>query len=329
MTQTKRALLYSAVAALLCLPLASTAKPVGMHYRIGWLAPGPPLTDGPYYPFLKRTNELGYVEGKNLTIEYRGFRRAEEGEIAARELVRSHVDVIVAQAPAALSAAFGATKTIPIVAFYIADPVRMGVVKSLARPGGNVTGFTWDTGAELAGRRLQLIKEMVPTASRIAILWDRNNDAHPYYLKDFNEKAGGLGLSMLPIGVSRTEELEAAFQKMTTERVSAVVLLSDPFTVRHRDVLTALLKRFPIPALWGSAGWPLAGAVLTYSANHADQPKRAAEYVDKILKGASPADLPFQQPTKFELIVDLKAAKVLGLTPPQSLLIQADRVIQP
>jgi len=329
MTNAKRLLLRAAVGALLCLPLTAIAGPAGAQYTIGWLASGPPLADGPTHRFLQRAHELGYVEGKNLTLIYRGFQRAEEGEVAARELVRSRVDVIVAQAPSALTAARAATRTIPIVALNVSDPVRMGVAKSLARPGGNITGFTWDTGAELAGKRLQLVKEIVPGAKRVAILWNRNNPAHPYYLEDFNAKAGDLGLSMVPIGVGRTEELEPAFQKMTAERASAVVLLSDPFSVRNRDTLVALLKRFPIPALWGSVDWPLAGAVLTYSANHADQPGHAAEYVDRILKGASPADLPFQQPTKFDLIVDLKAAQALGLTVPQSLLMQADQVIQP
>jgi putative ABC transport system substrate-binding protein len=210
MTRTKWALLHGTVAALACLPLASPAAPPAVVHRIGWLAPGPPLKDGAYFKFLARAKELGYVEGRNLVLEYRAFRLAEKGRIAARELVRANVELIIAQAPAALSAAHEETRTIPIVALYIGDPIRMGVAESLAHPGGNVTGFTWDTGAELAGKRLQLVREIVPGATRVAILWDRENNAHPYYLRDFEEKARPLGLSLLPIGVARPEELEAA-----------------------------------------------------------------------------------------------------------------------
>ena len=296
-------------------------------YRIGWLAPGPPLPAGPYHQFLQRARELGYVEGKNLVIDYRGFQSVDDGKTVAGELVRSKVDLIVAQAPSALLVARTATQSIPIITFYIGDPIRMGVVKSLARPGGNVTGFTWDTGPEWLGKSLQLIKEILPRASRIAILWNLDNDSHPFYLKEFEAYARTLGFSTLSLGVGRVEDLEGAFKKMTQAQVSAVVIFSDPFTVRNRETLTALLNRFPIPAMWGTAVWPLSGALITFGPNATDHPQRVAEYMDKILKGSSPANLPFQQPTRFDLIVNVKIAKAFGLTLPPSLLLRADQIV--
>lgn len=296
-------------------------------YRIGWLVPGPPLPGGAYHQFLQRAKELGYIEGKNLVIDYRGFQSVDDGKTVAGELVRSKVDLIVAQAPNALLVARTATQSIPIVTFYIGDPIRMGVVKSLARPGGNVTGFTWDTGAEWVGKSLQFIKEILPRASRIAILWNLDNDSHPFYLKEFEAYARTLKFSTLSLGVGGADDLEGAFKKMTQEQVSAIVIFSDPFTVRNRKTLTALLNRFPIPAMWGTAVWPLSGALITFGPNVADHPQRVAEYMDKILKGSSPADLPFQQPTRFDLIVNIKIAKALGLTLPPSLLLRADKIV--
>lgn len=324
----RSAVLVAAVAlGLLSMPFIGVAQQPRTVSRIGWLAPGPPLPGGPYQQFLERAKELGYVEGKNLVVEFRGFQSVEEGKPVVSQLVRSKVDLIVAQAPNALLVARTATQSIPIVAFYIGNPVRMGVVDSLARPGGNITGFTWDTGPEWAGKSLQLVKEILPRATRIAILWNRDNDSHPFYLEAFEAYAKVLGLSTLSLGVRGSAELEGAFRKMMHEQVSAVVIFSDPFTVRNLDVLTTLLNRFPIPAMWGTAVWPLAGALVTFGPNVTDHPGRAAEYMDKIFKGSSPADLPFQQPTRFDLIVNVTVAKALGLRVPPSVLLQADRVI--
>lgn len=327
MSAAQRRRLLFAATALLASPLASRGQHSGRVHRIGWLAPGPPSSGGPYRQFLQRAKELGYVEGKNLVVDYRGFESVAGGKTITEEIVRSKVDLIVAQAPVALRAALLATQTIPIVTFYVGDPIRMGVVKSLARPGGNVTGFTWDTGPEWSGKSLQLIKEIVPRANLIAILWNLENDSHPFYLSEFQGNARTLGLPTLSVGVRRAEELEGAFRKMTAERASAVLIFSDPFTVRNRETLATLLARFALPAMWGTAVWPLPGALITFGPNVTDHPRHVAEYMDKILKGTPPANLPFQQPTRFDLIVNAKIAKTLGLTLPPSVLLRADRVI--
>lgn len=327
MTNAKRSLVVAVVLCLLSLPFVSAAQQARTMYRIGWLAPGPPIPGGPYHQFLQRAKELGYVQGKNLLIDYRAFQSVDDGRTVAGELVRSKVDLIVAQGSTALLVARTATQSIPIVTFYIGDPIRMGVVKSLARPGGNITGFTWDTGFEWGGKSLQLVKEIFPRASRIAFLWNLGNDGHPFYLKELEAYARILGLSTLALGVGGAEDLEGAFKKMTQAQVSAVVIFSDTLTVRNREALTALLNRFPIPAMWGTAVWPLPGALITFGPNTTDHPQRVAEYMDKILKGSSPADLPFQQPTRFDLIVNVKIAKALGLTLPPSLLLRADQIV--
>jgi putative ABC transport system substrate-binding protein len=321
----KRLVLEGAL--LLCLlPLSIGCKAQGIRvYRIGWLAPG--QQGDAYRAFLQRAKELGYSEGKNLAIDYRWAQSAEDGRASAEALVRSKVDLIIAQAPTALHAAKSATRTIPIVTFFIGDPIRMGITRSLARPGGNITGFTWDAGVDGAGKSLELLKEIVPRAAQIGVVWNLDNESHPFYLRDMNAYARTLRLSLLSIGVRRPEEFEGAFQRMADRKVSAMMIFSDPLTVRNREGLTALLGRFPIPAMWGSAQWPLQGALITSGPNVADQPRGVAEYMDRIFKGASPAALPFQQPTTFDLILDAKVAKTLGLIIPPALLLRADKVV--
>jgi putative tryptophan/tyrosine transport system substrate-binding protein len=328
MTTRRPVLVVAVLLCLLSLPFESAAQQAQTEYRIGWLAPGPASPGGAYYQFLQRAKELGYAEGKNFAIDYRELQSVDDGKTVADELVRLKVDLIVAQAPTALLAARRATKSIPIVTFFIGDPIRMGVTESLARPRGNVTGFTWDAGSDGTGKALQVIKEMIPHASQISLLWNLDNDSHPFYVSEFEKYARTLGLSILSVGVRRSEELEGAFKRMIETRTSAVIIFSDPFTVRNREVITTLLARFPLAAMWGTAVWPLQGAVITFGANVADQPRRAAEYMDRILKGSAPADLPFQQPTRFDLILNVKVARSLGLTLPQSLLLRADQIIE-
>jgi len=235
--------------------------------------------------------------------------------------------LIVAQAPVALLAARNATRTVPIVTFYVGDPVRMGVVESLARPGGNVTGFTWDTGFEGIAKSLEAIKEIVPLARRIAILWNLENDSHPFYVKEFDAHARTLRMAIQSLGVRSVDEFEGAFRQMAEQKSDAVNVFADPLTIRHREALTALLARYPIPAMWSSAQWPLAGSVVTMGPNVDDQPRRVAEYMDRILKGAPAGSLPFQQPTRQDLIVDAKVARSLGIKLPRSLRLRADRIV--
>ena len=231
-------------------------------------------------------------------MDYRSFDTHDEGKALAAELVRLKVDLIVAQAPPALLAARSATQSVPIVTFFVGDPVRMGIVPSLARPGGNITGFTWDAGAEATGQSLQVTKELFPKARRLGLLWNQENDTGPFYAREFESHASSLGLALVSVGVRAPEEFAPAFDRMAREKVSAVLVFPDPFTIRHRPALSAALGRYRLPALWGAVAWPLQGAVLTSGFNVADQPRRAAEYMDRILKGAAPGELPFQQPTK-------------------------------
>jgi putative ABC transport system substrate-binding protein len=303
------------------------AQPAARPATIGWLGPGARLPGGTYDQFVERARELGHSEASRFVIEFRPLHASDTGRAAADELVRMKVDLIVAQAPAALQAARAATSSIPIVAFFIGDPVRMGVTRSLARPSANVTGFTWDPGVEGTAKLLQFVRDLVPRSRQVALLWNADNESHPFYVESFESQARTLGLSILSLGVRRADELEGAFEKMTRQGAGAVIIFADPFSVAHRDTLSALLGRFPIPALWGTATWPLQGAVIMAGPNVADQPRRAAEYVDRILKGASVASLPFQQPTKMDLVVDLEVARSLGLAVPPSLVLLADRVV--
>ena len=305
----------------------SGAQPAQAAATIGWLGPGARLPGGTYDRFVKRAKELGYSEGMGFAIEYRELHTSDTGRAAAEELVRKKVDLIIAQAPSALHAARAATSRIPIVTFFIGDPVRMGVTRSLARPDGNVTGFTWDMGVEGTAKMLELVRELVPQARQVALLWNLDNESHPFYVEEFDAHAPKLGLSILSLGVRRSQDFEGAFQRMKQHGTGAVIIFSDPFSVAHREVLSDLLGRYPVAAMWGSALWPLRGAVITAGPNVADQPRRAAEYMDRILKGASPASLPFQQPTKIDLILDANVARSLGLTLPSSLVLRADRVI--
>ena len=295
-------------------------------YRIGWLVGSVPTPGETYRKFVDRATQLGHVEGQTLLIDYRSFDTHDEGKALAADLVRLKVDLIVAQAPPALLAARSATQSVPIVTFFVGDPVRMGIVPSLARPGGNITGFTWDAGAEATGQSLQVTKELFPKARRLGLLWNQENDTGPFYAREFESHASSLGLALVSVGVRAPEEFAPAFDRMAREKVSAVLVFPDPFTIRHRPALSAALGRYRLPALWGAVAWPLQGAVLTSGFNVADQPRRAAEYMDRILKGAAPGELPFQQPTKFDLVIHAKTARELGVSIPRSLLVRADRV---
>jgi len=306
-------------------PIAA-AQGAAKAHRIGWLVSSVTTPGETYRQFVQRATQLGYVEGQTLLIDYRSFDTLDEGKALAAELVRRKVDLIVAQAPPALLAARSATQSVPIVTFFVGDPVRMGIVPSLARPGGNVTGFTWDTGAEATGKLLELAKELFPKARGFGLLWNQENDTGPFYAREFETHAGTLGLALVSVGVRTPEEFAPAFERMAREKAGAVFVFPDPFTVRHRPVLSAALGRYRLPAIWGSVANPLQGAVVTFSANVDGQPRSAAEYMDRILKGAAPGELPFQHPTKSDLIIHAKTARELGVPIPRSLLVRADRV---
>jgi ABC-type uncharacterized transport system substrate-binding protein len=331
---TRRAFLAGTGAVLVAALFAGEAQQTGKVYRIGYLGTSPPSgTTAPLWDvFLQGLRDRGYVEGQNLVIE----RRFAEGKperlpALAAELVALKVDVIVTTGgtPAAL-AAKQATKTLPIVFAGVADPVGSGLVTSLARPGGNVTGLSNLT-PELVGKRLEQLTQAVPGVSRVAVLWqpgghDERTDKD--ILKEAEVAARPLGVRLQFVEAQGPADFDRAFSDMTRARVGALtVLLSNMFFVERRRLVDLAAKN-RLPAVYSAREFVDAGGLMAYGPNFADILGRAATYVNKILKGAKPADLPVEQPTKFELVINLKTAKALGLTIPQSLLLRADEIIQ-
>jgi len=270
--------------------------------------------------------ELGYVEGKTVVIEPRHaagrFDRLPE---LALELVRLKVDVLVVSGAPAAHAAKKATGTIPIVITNAADPVGTGLVASLARPGGNVTGLS-DFNAGVITKRLELLKEVVPSASRIAILLNPANPTNPRQLKLVQAAAPAVGVTLLALEAKGADDIDRAFAAIRKERAGALVVVGDPMFSTHEKQILDGAARNRLPAIYSQAQWVDAGGLMCYGTNFPDLFHRAATYVDKILKGAKPADLPVEQPTRFELVINLKTAKAFGLTIPPSLLLRADRV---
>ena len=315
---------------LLAAPLAAEAQLVAKVYRIGFLGA---ISASAYAPFVEALRqglrEQGYVEGTNIVIEYRWAEgRLDRLPDLAAELVHLKVDLIVAHGTQAPVAAKQATRTIPIVMTSAGDPVASGLVASLARPGGNVTGFGLLI-PELGAKRLQLFKEIIPGLSRVALLW---NPANPYATQLWKETAAGastLGMRLQSLKVRDASELEGAFREASGGRADILVIAEDPLTVGYRTQIAAPAAKNRLPAMAGFREFVDAGGLLSYGASLTDLYRRAAIYVDKILKGATPADLPIEQPTKFELVINLKTAKALGLTIPPAGLARADEVINP
>jgi putative ABC transport system substrate-binding protein len=296
--------------------------------RIGFLTTPSP-TAAAYYleAFREGLRELGYVEGKTIAIEYRFAEgRPERLPALAAELVRLKVDVIVTGGPPAPEDAKQATSTIPIVFAVAGDPVGEGLVASLARPGGNVTGLA-SIAAEVVGKQLELLKEVVPKISRVAVLLNPSHSAHPLMSRQAEGAARALGMQ-LHILQAGPAEIDAAFAAMRSQGVGGVLVLRGSLFLAQRRQIAALAAKNGLPAVYGTREEAEAGGLMAYGASLPLLYRRAATYVDKILKGAKPADLPVEQPTKFELIINLKTARALGLTIPQSLLGRADAVIQ-
>jgi putative ABC transport system substrate-binding protein len=271
---------------------------------------------------------LGYVEGKNLDILFRWAEgRDERLPSLVAELIQLNVDLIVSSAPAATRAAKEATTTIPIVMVTVADPVAFGFVRSLARPGGNITGFAFQH-PELSGKRLALLKETIPKLSRVAVLWNADNPYKAVDMKEVEAAAAGLGVMLQSLAVRGVDGFDSAFEAARHGRAGCIITLEDPFTITHRARIVELARKHRLPALYGRRLYVDAGGLMSYGPDPIDQYRRAAIYVDRILNGTKPSDLPVEQPTKFELAVNLKAAKALGLTIPPSLLQRADQVIE-
>ena len=312
------------------LPLAARAQPTAKVPRIGWLSPGSATSDENFLgSFRDGLRELGWEVGQNIAIEPRWAEgKFERLPDLAAELVRLKVDVIVASVTQASLAAKHATTTIPVVMVGVGDPLGSGLVDSLARPGGNVTGPS-SMLAEASVKQLALLKETVPRASPVAVLW---NPANPVWqksaLRETEAAARAMGLRLQLLGARGPDELEEAFAGMTRERAGALFVPADIIFVRHARQMAELAARHRLPAMYGFREHVEAGGLMSYAPNVPDLFRRAATYVDKILKGAQPADLPVEQPTKFELVINLKTAKALGITIPQSVLQLADEVIQ-
>ena len=326
----RRAFLGTVAGGLLAIPLVAEAQPKAGVPRIGYLGNSSPSLESDLVDaFRQGLGEFGYTEGQNITIEYRWAEgKYDRFPDLVADLVRLKVDVIVTAGTPGALAAKQATKTIPIVMAVAGDAVGAGLVASLARPGGNVTGSTTIV-QELEGKRLELLREVVPRLSRVAVLWNPANPVSPIILKQTQLAAPALRLRLEPIvGVSGVRELEGAFATISRVRPDALILLADRFLLAERTRIVEFAAKRRLPTMYPYREMVKAGGLMSYSPSYPDLFRRAATYVDKILKGAKPGDLPVQQPTKYELVINLKTAKALGLTIPQSLLQRADEVIQ-
>ena len=323
----RRAFLATAVG-LLAGPLAVEAQPVGRVYRVGFLWDSPAVFPDALEAFRQGLRDLGYVEGRNLTIEFKWAEgKPERMRELAEELVRLKVDVIMAPSSIYTGAAKGATSTIPIVFMSHADPLGSGHVKSLARPGGNATGLTIMM-TETNVKGLELFKEAVPRLARVAVVWDPATPSHGPGLKAVEGAGPSLGLRIQSVPVRSASEYESAFATIVRDRADGILVLSTPLFIAGAKRLADLALTHKLPSLFGPSHHVAAGGLLSYSPQRADLYRRGAVFVDKILKGANPADLPVERATRFELVINLKTAKALGLTIPPAVLARADEVIQ-
>jgi ABC-type uncharacterized transport system substrate-binding protein len=298
-------------------------------YRIGYLDQGSTAGGKPYLDaFRQGLRDLGWVEGRNVALEVR-FAEGKTDRLPAlaAELVRLKVDVIATSSTPAALAAKRATTTIPIVIGFAADPVGSGIVTSLARPGGNITGWTHQ-GFELRRKYLQLLKEAVPGATRFGVLWNPTNQVHGPSLKIIEAAASQLKVELHEVGVQDPQQLENAFSALAQKQVEGIVVFPDGMFLAQTPLIVALAARQRLPVMYGVREYVEAGGLMAYGANLPEMYRLGAAIVDKILRGAKPADLPVEQPTKFELLINLKTAKALGLAIPQSLLVRADELIQ-
>ena len=303
------------------------AQQTGKVYRIGYLrAEKPPEVD--IEAFRQGLREHGYVEGKNIVVEYRWADGNEERlRSLVAELIGLKVDLIVTSAPAATRAAKETTTTIPIVMVLVADPVAFGFVASLARPGSNITGFAFLL-PEISGKRLELLKDTIPELTHVAVLWNAANTYKAVDLKEVQAVADVLRVAVHTFPVRGPSDFDEAFKTAIKRRTGGLLTLDDPFTLAHRTRIVDLALRHRLPAVYAVSPFVDAGGLMFYGPDRGDQNRRAATFVDKILKGTKPTDLPVERPTKFELIINLKTAKQIGLTIPPNVLARADKVIR-
>ncbi|MBI3458378.1 MAG: ABC transporter substrate-binding protein [Candidatus Rokubacteria bacterium] len=315
---------------ILAAPLAADAQAAGKVYRIGRLGiTNPVAARHGIDAWRQALRERGWVEGHNLVIEFRWAEgKLDRLPALASELVALKVDLLWASSDPGALAAKHATATIPIVMVGVSDPVAAGLVPSLARPGGNLTGLTWDPGPDVIGKELELLKEAVPAASRVAVLWDPDFPGTAPYWTALRTAASRLGVQLQSVETRRAADLDAAFGAILRQGARAVLVFTTPISYSERARLAALALQHRLPTMFDIRENVEAGGLMAYAVNLTDLDRRSAYYVDRILRGARPADLPIEQPTKFELVINLKTAKALGLTIPQSLLLRADELIR-
>ena len=329
----RRILALGAAAGSIGVPLLLRAQP-GRQPRVVWVGFGPLVPgDQPILgPWHRGFQDLGYVEGRNISLEYRYVEAAPEGRAERladllATLVQQNVDVLFSPRPEVVLAAMRATRTIPIVFATIGDPVGTGLVDTLARPGGNVTGISFDSSPEIAGKQLQLLHELVPRGHTLGMLLWHSIDGNAF-VRAAQAAGNAMGVQLLAVEVREAGEFDAAFASLASHLVAGTLVLGSAYNWVHRERLAALAAKHRMPAIYGVRDAVVAGGLMAYGPNLADEYRRAAIYIDKILKGTKPADLPVEQPTKFEFVVNLQAARVLGITIPQAMLVRADEVIQ-
>ena len=327
-TSMNRRAFVTGLGAVLAAPRAAEAQQAGDVPRVGFLFYGPAGASPEIDAFRQGLNELGYIEGQNVAVEYRfaggGLERLQK---LATQLVALKPSVIVAPGTPAAVAAKQATSMIPIVFAGVADAVGAGLVTNFARPTANITGVTSNS-VQLGGKRLELLKAVVPRASRVAVLYNPGDRSNLLASKELQESAPALGLTLQRLEVRRPDEFESAFAAMSRAHADALFGAAGVLTTGHRQSLVRLAATSRIPAIWGERQFVESGGLMSYAADFYDQIRRSTIYVDKILKGSKPGDLPVEQPTKFELVINLATAKALGLTMPPSVLALADQLIE-
>jgi putative ABC transport system substrate-binding protein len=324
----RRELIAGLFGAVATWPLGALAQPAGKKYTIGYLSAGSLVLVEATAAFTDALRELGWIEGKNVAFERRyAENRLERLAEFAAELVHLNVDVIVVEGTLAPLAAKRATSTIPIVMAVAGDPLGSGLVESLARPGGNVTGMSL-MAPDLGGKRLELLKELLPRLGRVAVLWNATNRYAALVYKQTQAAGRTLGIEVQSLEVRGPDDFDGAFATARQQHSDALITVEDPLTGSYRERIMHFAAVDRLPSLHGLREEVVAGGLISYGANFEDLFRRAAGYVDKILRGVKPADLPVQQPTKFELVINLKTAKAFGLQVPPSLLARADEVIE-
>jgi putative tryptophan/tyrosine transport system substrate-binding protein len=322
-------LALSLLSSLLLAPCsAAEAQQTGRIPKIGYLGAGPGTSSAPGRLFWREFSKLGYVEGKNITIEYRyADNKLDRLPALAEELVRLKVELLVTAGVNGALAAKTATTTIPIVFFNVSDPVADGLVDNLARPGGNITGFA-TIFRMLGGKRLELLKETIPKLARVAVLWDPKNRGSADQWKDSQLPARELGLQVHSMEVSSVDRFESAFRDAIKARSAALTVTQNPLLSSRRKQVIDLAAKNRLPAIYHQGDFVESGGLMSYGADQVEPYRRVASMVDRILKGTKPADIPVEQPKKFEFIINLKTAKQIGLTIPPNVLVRADRVIR-